>query len=496
MRDAGGTTEGLHTGLTRFARSVGETADGVGEAQAAFEALGVAVKNADGSTRDIEEVLYDVSDGLAGITNHADRAAIANDLFGRQWARLNPLLGQGAAELKRLEINARLSGAVISEDLLTAAEEAASAQERLGTSLKATSSSLLLLLAPAITHTAEETILLTSAFKAWTDSLAGADTLAAVEGTFARISDEVATLNSILDPSVITGLPDDILDADVAQEVRALGHELRQLAGDVEGVNIEHLINRLERLPVVTGETQAAIDGLVGALRLQLEEQRAIDAEATEQAARRKAERDALIDSHGTIVAGHDAIASSGVEAYNIVATASRDTLLPVLDSVFEATQSVNDAITDGAQRAVALEEFTASSRLQTVGNFFDAIRQFGRDGLEENKELAIASIGVNTAAGVAQALAAYPPPFSFVQAAAVVATGLAQVRNVNASRPGSASIGVSGGAVSAGGGAITGEARPNINLTLVGDTFSRTDVQNLFDQLSDEFDRRGYASL
>ena len=95
--------------LGHLNRTMGEAAMGGGEAGKNFAALGVSLKDANGSARPMMDVLGDVSDGLAKLPNQAERTAYAMKLFGREGRVLLPILGKGKealaeelAEAKRL----------------------------------------------------------------------------------------------------------------------------------------------------------------------------------------------------------------------------------------------------------------------------------------------------------------------------------------------------------------------------------------------------------
>jgi hypothetical protein len=72
------------------------------------------------------------------------------------------------------------------------------------------------------------------------------------------------------------------------------------------------------------------------------------------------------------------------------------------------------------------------------------ALSQFGNV-----KGVAVAQALINTYEGATKALSAYPPPFSFIAAAAVIAAGLMQVKQITQTEPGIAG-GASAGAASA----------------------------------------------
>lgn len=88
-------------------------------------------------------------------------------------------------------------------------------------------------------------------------------------------------------------------------------------------------------------------------------------------------------------------------------------------------------------QKAMVLDriEFEKKSELektqfgiQQAGEFLSALGQSNKKAFEAAKAFNIANAIMNTYAGATKALATYPPPFNFIAAAAVVASGLAQV--------------------------------------------------------------------
>lgn len=92
----------LETGFRRFSKSISEASTGLSTPLKAFEALGVTVTNADGSLRGTQDILNDVSEGLAGMGSPADKARIAMDLFGRSGAGMVNMLGSGAEQLQAM----------------------------------------------------------------------------------------------------------------------------------------------------------------------------------------------------------------------------------------------------------------------------------------------------------------------------------------------------------------------------------------------------------
>lgn len=65
---------------------------------------------------------------------------------------------------------------------------------------------------------------------------------------------------------------------------------------------------------------------------------------------------------------------------------------------------------------------------IQQGADFFNALGKYNKKAFEAAKVFNIANAIMNTYLGATKALASYPPPFNFIAAAAVVASGLAQV--------------------------------------------------------------------
>lgn len=97
-------TEATHltTGFQRFTKSISEASTGLSTPLRAFEALGVQITNTDGTLRGTEEILNDVSDGLANMQNPADKVRIAFDLFGKAGAGMVNMLQGGSGRLQEM----------------------------------------------------------------------------------------------------------------------------------------------------------------------------------------------------------------------------------------------------------------------------------------------------------------------------------------------------------------------------------------------------------
>jgi hypothetical protein len=107
----------------RFSKTAADAARGSEQASRGFDALGVKVKNADGTLRGTEDLLLDVADKFSKMEDGAAKAAIAQDLFGKSGARLIPFLNQGRAGIEKLKKEADAFGLTVSGKAAAAADQ-------------------------------------------------------------------------------------------------------------------------------------------------------------------------------------------------------------------------------------------------------------------------------------------------------------------------------------------------------------------------------------
>lgn len=121
-------TNTLNMGLQRFTRRVAEARNGTGEAKAALEQLGIALNDSAGNARSIDDILADVSDGLANTADSGEKVRLAFKFFDSEGVALVSTLGQGSEALKLLTESAT---GVIPEQTIRDAERFNDAMNRL-----------------------------------------------------------------------------------------------------------------------------------------------------------------------------------------------------------------------------------------------------------------------------------------------------------------------------------------------------------------------------
>lgn len=111
--------------LSQLTRRMGDAADGAKAPKAAFERLGVSIRDAKGNLIDAGDAIPLIAEGLEKIQSPAERAAILVDLFGKAGQKLEPLLKGGSKSVNELRDAAQRLGVVLSEDQIAKADETA-----------------------------------------------------------------------------------------------------------------------------------------------------------------------------------------------------------------------------------------------------------------------------------------------------------------------------------------------------------------------------------
>lgn len=104
----------LQTAMGRLAKAQGDAADGTGEQADAFAALGISVRNADGSLRNTGDVFLDFADKFQKFQGSPEVMAAGMKLFGRSFQNLIPLLKDGAQGLRDAGLEADAFGVTLS----------------------------------------------------------------------------------------------------------------------------------------------------------------------------------------------------------------------------------------------------------------------------------------------------------------------------------------------------------------------------------------------
>jgi hypothetical protein len=116
-------TEDLGTSLNKLNKNIAETARGTGEAQEAFQAMGISVKDANGKIKGTDLILLEVAEKFSTYADGANKSALAMALFGKAGANMIPFLNNGKAGIEAMGQELQRLGGVILPDAAKQANE-------------------------------------------------------------------------------------------------------------------------------------------------------------------------------------------------------------------------------------------------------------------------------------------------------------------------------------------------------------------------------------
>lgn len=138
FRRLGLDTSEITTTFNALSKKVIAAKDDAGDANNAFQRLGIGIKNADGSTRALSGVLFDIADRFKTMPDGIDKNALALELFGRSGSKLIPLLNRGSEGIREMEAEADRLGLTLTDKTIGAVSQYIESQKQ----LKATSDAL------------------------------------------------------------------------------------------------------------------------------------------------------------------------------------------------------------------------------------------------------------------------------------------------------------------------------------------------------------------
>ena len=153
----GVSSDQLADSLKDLTTKMSDAANGNEETAAKFDQLGVSIYDAQGNLRSSYDVFLDVIDGLGEMSNQAERDALAMGLINESAQKLNPLIEQGSASLKKYADEAESVGYILSNDQLKALTSVDEAQNRLLKSQEAVSKQISAEYAPYMSDALNQT---------------------------------------------------------------------------------------------------------------------------------------------------------------------------------------------------------------------------------------------------------------------------------------------------------------------------------------------------
>lgn len=121
LGQAGTSIDSMQTGLKTLTNKLDDAKNGSADAQKMFANLGLSLEDLNSMSREdiFEQVIY----GFQGMADSTERAALANDLFGRSGQELTPLFNAATEETMELMQAAEDLGFVMSDNAVKSSAE-------------------------------------------------------------------------------------------------------------------------------------------------------------------------------------------------------------------------------------------------------------------------------------------------------------------------------------------------------------------------------------
>lgn len=130
-------TEGFDKAMVKLGKSMAEASIGTGEGLAAFQALGIEVKDrVTGRLKSVDQVLPQIADMFAKIGSAGAKNTLAMRIFGQEGANMSLLLSKGSEGIRDLRLEALALGSVIGDKTLKRAGEFNNQLDRVKTAVQ------------------------------------------------------------------------------------------------------------------------------------------------------------------------------------------------------------------------------------------------------------------------------------------------------------------------------------------------------------------------
>lgn len=257
MERSGASIDDFSKGMKTITKELAGAENGVKGAGKSFDELGVSLKNADGSMKSSEQVLLDSIDALSQMENETQRNALAQQIFGKSAAELNPLLNSGSEGIKQLMQEAKDYGMVMSDDAVSASATFQDSLTRMNGTLDGLKNNMVGSFLPGLTA-------ITDGF---TDMIAGVDgggeklkngvtqVITQISALIPQFVELITTISAaVLEsaPSIIQALAEGIITSiptlmpTITNVITSLVGMLLKLMPDIIGAGIEIITSLIE----------------------------------------------------------------------------------------------------------------------------------------------------------------------------------------------------------------------------------------------------------
>lgn len=397
----GTSVDGLTSLVSKMQRQLVEASQGNVKITQALTDMGLVIGDLRAMSPD--EQFKAIATAIAAIPDPAEQAAAATQAFGKAGADALPLIKTFAGEQERISAQFEAIGGPVSASAISAVDNLGDAGGTAALAIKSLATELLASVSPAII----------SGLEAVSHILGGIRVLIGEGGNqVVDLEGKIRSLENTIESLQHSRLP-------TAEKEKVLAAYRAELAELVKQQQILLQVGEFGSALAVKKHQEAAEEladiVIVDEAHLAAIERR----RAAEESARNQREADRMAEQ-GRINQWFDDQVAKAEEA----AQTQVDLEAPILD--------------EGALYYAESWQDRAGSVADNLKDMTAGVAKENRAMFEINKAASLASAVVNTAQGVTKALSQYPPPLSFVMAAAQAAAGAAQISAISRSQFGS----------------------------------------------------------
>lgn len=436
------SAEQLQVGLLKLSKSAVEAANGTGDASAAFSALGVGAKKADGSLKSTDELFIELAESFSKFEDGPEKAAAAMAIFGKSGAELIPLLNAGKQGIQSYSDELEKLGGVVTAEASARADEFNRNLDRLKGASAGLANQLATALSPALVELTQRMVRFTS------DSEASGKVIDGLKVSFRGLVGTAIVLANALqivgqasaaNYAAITALG----EGKFSEAADILKQAFDDLKGNIE--DITHAFDEQGSTVKATAETTvaASTDSAKATLNY---------ADAVEKAKNKTKEAKDITDAWGlSLMAAADIQEEVDRIENDRKETESRQTDIGLdaasaIDEEIKRMADAEEEKTEILEREEAarqrIREDALYAGLDALGYAAEASLALGEKGFKAFKAFAIAQTIIDTykaAQATYASLAVIPvigPGLAIAGAAAAVAAGLTRVAAIRGASP------------------------------------------------------------
>jgi len=347
MQLAGTSMSSCTTGLKTLTNTFDDAQNGSEGAIKKFERLGLSLDDLEGKSR--EEVFGAVVEALQGVADETEKAALANDMFGKSGQDLLPLLNQSAEATQELLQQAEDYGMVMSDEAVKASAEFEDSLTRMRGTISGIKNNLMGDMLPSIT----------TLLDGFTDLAAGVD--GGGEKIQEGVSGIIASIEQMIPQAVefITRIAQAVLEA--APEIivslasgisSSIPIIIQELSAVLPGIVTTIVKLLVESIPVLLDGAIQLFMALVEALPVIIQELSAVLPEVVTTIV------ELLVDSIPVLLDGAIQLFMALIEALPIIITALTSALPEIVSKIVEVLiENVPVLLAGAVQLFMALVE-------------------------------------------------------------------------------------------------------------------------------------------